>query len=150
MSIGADSVVGEICILKLLKPWAVLLAGVLFCFPVYAGDVEKVLFLIVEKDEVIASNTRSGTFHRLKLHAKERIKDYQVANAVAVVVTNQRYAAYGVVAGGWQSIRLRAQEKTESIQAEDYSVTITTSDRILNFYGRTGAWNEIRRSVQLR
>jgi len=65
-----------------------------------AEEVEKVLFLVVEKDDVIASNTRLGRFDRLELQAKERIKDYKVSNAVAVVVTNQRLVAYGVVAGG--------------------------------------------------
>jgi hypothetical protein len=125
------------------------LAAVLV-LPVYADEVEKVLFLVVEKDEVIASNTKAGRFDRLSLHAKERIRDYKVANAVAVVVTNQRYAAYGVLSGGWKSIKLIAQEKTESIQVEDYSATIVSSERILNFYGRSGAWAEVRRSVQFR
>jgi hypothetical protein len=128
---------------------AVLLAVVLI-LPVSADEVEKVLFLVVERDEVIASNTKAGRFDRLKLHAKERIKDYKVANAVAIVVTNQRYAAYGVLSGGWQSIKLIAQEKTESIQVADYSATIVSSERILNFYGRSGTWNEARRSVQFR
>ena len=126
------------------------LLGAALVLPVCADEVEKVLFLVIEKDEVIASNTKAGRFDRLKLNAKERIKDYEVANAVAVVVTNQRYAAYGVLSGGWQTIRLIAQEKTESIQVADYSATIVSSERILNFYGRSGAWNEVRRSVQFR
>jgi hypothetical protein len=126
------------------------LLGVALVSPVCADEVEKVLFLVVERDEVIASNTKAGRFDRLKLQAKERIRDYQVANAVAVVVTNQRYAAYGVLSGGWQSIRLIAQEKTESIQVADYSATIVSSERILNFYGRSGTWNEARRGVQFR
>jgi hypothetical protein len=126
------------------------LLGVVLALPVCADEVEKVLFLVIEKDEVIASNTRVGRFDRLKLHAKERIRDYEVANAVAVVVTNERYAAYGVLSGGWKSIKLIAQEKTQSIQVEDYSATIVSSERILNFYGRSGTWNETRRSVQFR
>jgi hypothetical protein len=133
-----------------LKPLCGILLGVALVLPACADDVERVLFLVVEKDEVIASNTKAGRFDRLKLHAKERIRDYKVANAVAVVVTNERYAAYGVLSGGWQSIKLIAQEKTESIQVEDYSATIVSSERILNFYGRSGAWNETRRSVQFR
>jgi len=126
------------------------LLGVALVLPVCADEVEKVLFLVIEKDEVIASNTKAGRFDRLSLRAKERVRDYKVANAIAVVVTNQRYAAYGVLSGGWQSIKLIAQEKTESIQVEDYSVTIVSSERILNFYGRSGTWNEARRSVQFR
>jgi len=115
-----------------------------------ADDVEKVLFLVVESSEVIASNTKAGRFDSLQLNAKEIIKEHEAGNAVAVVVTNQRFSAYGVDAGGWQSIRREAGEKTESIQVEDYSATIVTDDRILNFYGRTGAWNQVRRSVQFR
>jgi len=126
------------------------LLGTVLVLPVCADEVEKVLFLVVEKDEVIASNTKAGRFDRLSLHAKERVRDYKVANAVAVVVTNQRYAAYGVLSGGWKSIKLVAQEKTESIQIEDYSVTIVSSERVLNFYGRSGAWSETRRNVQFR
>ena len=132
------------------KLLAALLLGVALVSPAAADEVEKVLFLVIEKDEVIASNTKAGRFDRLKLNAKERIKDYQVANAVAVVVTNQRYAAYGVLSGGWQSIRLIAQEKTESIQVADYSATIVSSERILNFYGRSGTWNEVPRRVQFK
>ena len=116
--------------------------------PAYAEEVEKVLFLVVDKTGVYASNALTGRIDRLELHAKERIEDYQVANAVAVVVTNQRYAAYGVLPGGWQSVRVRAQEETESVEVGDYSATVVTSDRILNFYGRRGAWSEIRRAVE--
>jgi hypothetical protein len=116
--------------------------------PAAADEVEKVLFLVVEDDEVVASNARTGRFDRLELSAKERILDYKAANAVAVVVTNQRYAAYGVLIGGWQSIRVRAQEETEVIEVADYSATVVTSDRILNFSGRRGAWHETRRGVQ--
>ena len=105
------------------------------------------IFLTVEKDEIVASNTRIGRFDRLKLSAKERIQDYKVANAVAVVVTNQRYVAYGVLRGGWQSVRLLASEQTKSIEVGDYSANVVTSDRILIFNGRKGAWNETRRPV---
>lgn len=119
-----------------------------FAAPAYAEEVEKVLFLVVEKSGVYASNALTGRIDRLELHAKERIEDYKVANAVAVVVTNQRYAAYGVLPGGWQSVRVRAQEETESVEVGDYSATVVTSDRILNFYGRRGAWSEMRRAVE--
>ena len=114
----------------------------------HAEEVEKLLFLVVEDNGVYASNTLTGRIDRLELRAKERIEDYKVANAVAVVITNQRYAAYGVLPGGWRSLRLRAQETTESVEVGDYSATVVTSDRILNFYGRRGAWSEVRRAVQ--
>jgi len=115
-----------------------------------ADEVEKTLFLVVESGGVIASNTLAGRFDRLDLDAKEKIIDYRVANAVAVVVTSQRFAAYGVLAGGWQTLRRQAGEDTESLQAEDYSATVVTGDRILSFNGRTGAWHQLRRSVQFK
>ncbi|HED18587.1 MAG TPA: hypothetical protein ENI74_03685 [Gammaproteobacteria bacterium] len=118
--------------------------------PVQANDIEKVLFLVVEKDEIVASNTLAGRFDRLNLHAKERVRDYKVSNAVAVVVTNQRLVGYGVLAGGWQGTRLEAREKVQQIEVQDYSATVVTNDRILNFYGRSGAWSHTRRRVQLR
>ena len=117
-------------------------------FQACADEVEKVLFLVFESGEVIASNTRTGRFDRLKLHAKEHILDYQVANATAVVITNRRFAAYGVLFGGWQSKRIKAGEKQQSLEVADYSATLVTSDRILNFSGRSGAWSETRRRVQ--
>lgn len=128
----------------MIKPFVWLLA-LLFVAPLPADEVEKVLFLVVDEDEVIASNARAGRFDRLDLRAKEKIRDYKVANAVAVVVTNQRFAAYGVLTGGWQSIRKEAQERVTSIEVADYSATLVTDDRILNFYGRSGAWSETRR-----
>jgi len=115
-----------------------------------ADEVEKVLFLLVEPGQVIASNIQAGRFDRLDLDAKERVIDYKAANAVAVVVTNQRFAAYGVLAGGWQTLRREAGEQTEQIEAEDYGATVVTDDRILNFNGRTGAWHQTRRSIQFR
>jgi hypothetical protein len=117
---------------------------------VRADEVEKTLFLVIEADEVIASNTRLGRFDRLEFNAKERILEHKVANAVAVIVTNQRFVAYGVLGGSWQSLRREAGEHAQKIEVEDYSATVVTDDRILNFNGRSGAWNQTRRSVQLR
>jgi len=125
---GAKTTIG-ILILALSAP----------SFQVCADEVEKVLFLVFESGEVIASNTRAGRFDRLKLHAEEHTLDYQVANAIAVVITNRRFAAYGVLFGGWQSKRIKAGEKPQSLEVEDYSATLVTSDRILNFSGRSGA-----------
>jgi hypothetical protein len=128
------------------------LFSLLLCsvFPASADEVEKVLFLVVEAGEVIASNTQAGRFDSLPLSAKERIIDYKVGNAVAVVVTNQRFAAYGVLPGGWQSLRREAGEEAVSIEVEDYSAQVLTNDRVLGFYGRTGAWTQTRRGVQFR
>lgn len=124
-----------------------LLLSFFLIYPLNAGEVEKVLYLVVENNEIVASNTLTGRFERLKLSAKEKVQEYKVADAVAVVATNQRYVAYGVITGGWQSVKLRAQEKTESIQVEDYSANVVTSDRILSFNGRRGVWKETRRSL---
>jgi hypothetical protein len=120
-------------------------AGCLFLTQAGADEVEKLLFLVVEKDEVIASNTMLGRFDRLEMSAKERIQEYKISNAVAVVVTNQRYIAYGVPPGSWKDRRIRAGEKLESLEVADYSATLVTSDRILNFYGRTGTWSDTKR-----
>ena len=121
------------------------IAGCLFITQAEADEVEKLLFLVVESDEVIASNTMLGRFDRLEMSAKEKILDYKVSNAVAVVVTNQRFVAYGVQPGSWKSRRTIAGEKMESLEVADYSATLVTSDRILNFYGRTGTWSDTKR-----
>jgi len=126
-------------------PVGLVVAGCLLQSQAGAGDVEKLLFLVVESDEVIASNTMLGRFDRLDMSAKEKILDYKVSNAVAVVVTNQRFVAYGVQPGSWKSRRIIAGEKPESLEVADYSATLVTSDRILNFYGRTGTWSETKR-----
>jgi hypothetical protein len=122
-----------------------MITGGLYITQAGADDVEKLLFLVVESDEVIASNTMLGRFDRLEMSAKEKILDYKVSNAVAVVVTNQRLVAYGVQPGSWKSRRIIAGEKLESMEVADYSATVVTSDRILNFYGRTGTWSETKR-----
>ena len=124
---------------------SLLLAGSLFATWAGAHQVEKQVFLVVEDDAVVAPNTRFGRFDRLEMGAKEKILDYKVSSAVAVVATNRRFSAYGVLGGGWNSRRVQAEERLEAIEVEDYSATLVTSRRILNFSGRTGTWSEIRR-----
>ena len=124
---------------------SLMVSGCLFIMHAVADDVEKLLFLVIEKDEVIASNTKLGRFDRLEMSAKEKILDYKASNAVAVVATNQRFAAYGVLTGSWNSNRVHAGEKLELLEVADYSATLVTNDRILNFYGRTGTWSETKR-----
>ncbi len=125
--------------------FGLVLAGCLFISQAGADEVEKLVFLVVEDDEVIASNTRLGRFDRLELSAREKILDYKASNAVAVVVTNQRFVAYGVFHGAWNSRRVQAGEKMVSMEVADYSATLVTSDRILNYYGRTGVWSDTKR-----
>jgi hypothetical protein len=124
---------------------ALLMLVVLWMTPAGAHDVEKMVFLVVDEDEVIASNTKLGRFDRLRLGAGETVKDYQVANAVAVVITNRRAVAYGVLRGGWNGRRISADEQVESVEVQDYSATLVTSDRILNYTSRTGVWSETKR-----
>ena len=122
-----------------------MIAGCLFISQAAADEVEKLVFLVVEKDEVIASNTRLGRFDRLELNAREKLLEYKSSSAVAVVVTNQRFVAYGVFHGAWNSRRVQAGEKLQSMEVADYSATLVTSDRILNYYGRTGVWSYTKR-----
>jgi hypothetical protein len=108
---------------------------------------EKVLFLIVEDDSrVVASNALLGRFDDLKIGAKEHIDQYQVAEAVAVVVTNERLVAYGAHSPGWKEERLRAGESVEGVEVSDSSAQVTTDERLLNFYGKRGTWSVTRRA----
>ncbi|MBT8122152.1 MAG: hypothetical protein KJO10_06440 [Gammaproteobacteria bacterium] len=122
-----------------------LIVGCLLHTHAAAHDIEKLLFLVVDKDEVIASNTRLGRFDRLVLGPREKIVDYKVANAVAVVVTNRRFVAYGILHGGWNSRRAQPGERLVSLEVADFSATVLTSDRILNYSGRAGTWSETKR-----
>ncbi|MGD8784695.1 MAG: hypothetical protein PVG75_09660 [Thioalkalispiraceae bacterium] len=112
-----------------------------------SGAQEKVLFLIEDADHLVASNTLFSRFDQLKLNAKEQIVRQEVAEAVAVVVTNQRLVAYGAHAPGWKAERLNPNEQVESITAEDSSALVVTSDRLLNFYGRRGNWAITKRAI---
>jgi hypothetical protein len=104
-------------------------------------DVLKTIFLVTEADRVVAANADTGQFFELGLHAKERIEHSHVANAVAVLITNQRFAAIGAFPGGWRSIRREADEAFVSAEAAGYSALVVTSDRILSFSGRNGSWS---------
>ena len=124
----------------------------LFCLVLFvsvqsalADEVEKLVFIVVEDGEIVASNTRLGRFDRLELRGKEKVLEYKEANAVAVVVTNQRFVAYGVFTGSWISTRRIAGEKFRSMEVADYSALVITTDRYLNFYGRTGSWKDTDR-----
>lgn len=125
--------------------FVLMIVGCLLHAHAAAHDIEKLLFLVVDKDEVIASNTKLGRFDRLVLGPREKIVDYKVANAVAVVVTNRRFVAYGILHGGWNSRRTQPDERLVSLEVADYSATVLTSDRILNYSGRAGAWSETKR-----
>ena len=124
-------------------------AALLALAPVVSADggQDKVVFLIVEPNRLVASNALRGRFDELKLSAKETIVEYVQAEAVIVVITNQRYIAYGAYAPGWMSLKIRANEILNSVQAKDASAALVTSDRYLNFSGRRGQWAESKRRL---
>lgn len=130
-----------------MRQWARLLTtGVLLLafmpFAVQAEeDVLKTIFLVSEDDRVVAANADTGQFFELELHAKETVEHSHVANAVAVLITNQRFAAIGAFPGGWRSIRREADEAFISAEAAGYSALVLTTDRILSFSGRNGSWS---------
>jgi hypothetical protein len=111
------------------------------------GNVPKQVHLIADSGRIFASNVRLNRFDELKLQAQERIREQKVGEAVAVVVTNQRFIAYGVLSG-WRSMDKSPDEQAESVSAEDYAVLIVTNERMLNFNGQSGVWGEQRRAVR--
>jgi hypothetical protein len=111
-----------------------------------AGNVPKQVHLVLDGNRILASNVRLNRFDELKLAAQERVREQQVGEAVAVVVTNQRIVAYGVLSG-WVSMDRTPNETIQSISAEDFAALIVTDRRMLNFNGETGVWAEQRRNV---
>jgi hypothetical protein len=110
------------------------------------GNVPKQVHLVADSGRILASNVRLNRFDELKLQAQERIREQKVGEAVAVVITNQRLIAYGVLSG-WRSVDRSPNEQIESVSAEDYAALIVTSQRMLNFNGESGTWGEQRRAV---
>ena len=111
-----------------------------------ASHVSKQVHLVVDGAKLFASNVKLNRFDELKLDAQERVLDQKVGAAVAVVITNQRIAAYGVLSG-WRSVDRMPNEQVESITAEDFAGVIVTSARLLNFNGETGVWAAQKRAV---
>ncbi len=111
-----------------------------------SGYVSKQVHLVTDGGKLFASNVKLNRFDELKLDAQERVLDQQVGAAVAVVITNQRIAAYGVLSG-WRFLDKMPNEQIESIAAEDYAGVIVTSARLLNFNGESGVWAAQKRAV---
>jgi hypothetical protein len=106
----------------------------------YSSDaIPKQVSLIVNGKRLVASNVRFSTFSETKLNAREVIEDKAEGKGVLVVVTNQRFIAYGLTSG-WNDLNTKAGETVESLSVEDYAVFITTNMRHLNFNGETGVW----------
>jgi hypothetical protein len=112
-----------------------------------AGNVPKQVHLIVDGNTLVASNVRLNRFDELRLDARERIREQRVGEAVAVVVTNQRIIAYGVLSG-WRAIDLEPDEAIQSVSAEDFAGLVVSDRRMLNFNGETGVWAEQQRRVR--
>ena len=110
------------------------------------AGVPKQVHLVQDGNRILASNVRLNRFDELKLGAQERIREQRVGEAVAIVVTNQRIIAYGVLSG-WVPMDRIANETIESVSAEDYAGLIVTDQRMLNFNGETGVWAEQKRRV---
>jgi hypothetical protein len=111
-----------------------------------SGHVSKQVHLVTDNGKLFASNVKLNRFDELKLDAQERVLDQQAGAAVAVVITNQRIAAYGVLSG-WRFVDRTPNEQIESITAEDFAGVIVTSSRLLNFNGETGVWAAQKRAV---
>lgn len=134
--------------------WAPVLAGfavvIVAALPVRAqstgSNVPKQVHLVQDGNRILASNVRLNRFDELKLAAQERIREQKVGQGVAIVVTNQRIIAYGVLSG-WVPMDRVANETIQSISAEDYAGLIVTDQRMLNFNGETGVWAEQDRRV---
>ncbi len=110
------------------------------------ASVPKQVYLVQDGNRIVASNVRLNRFDELKLGAQERVREQKVGEAVAIVVTNQRIVAYGVLSG-WVEMDRAANETVQSISAEDYGALIVTDLRMLNFNGETGIWAEQKRRV---
>jgi hypothetical protein len=140
-----------------MKPsWARALAGiavalVLGGLPASAqqsgGSVPKQVHLVLDGNRVVASNVRLNRFDEIKLGAQERVREQRVGEAVAIVITNQRIIAYGVLSG-WRPIDRDVNETIQSVSAEDFAGLIVTDERMLNFNGETGVWAEQKRAVR--
>jgi hypothetical protein len=111
-----------------------------------SGNVPKQVHLVVDSGRILASNVRLNRFDELKLQAQERVREQKVGEGVAVVITNKRFVAYGVLSG-WRAVNRSVNEQIESVSAEDYAALIVTNERMLNFNGESGAWGEQRRTV---
>jgi hypothetical protein len=111
------------------------------------GNVPKQVHLVTDSGRILASNVRLNRFDELKLQAQERVREQKVGEAVAVVITNQRFVAYGVLSG-WRAMDRSVNEQIESVDAVDFAALIVTNERMLNFNGESGVWAEQRRAVR--
>ncbi len=67
--------------------------------------IPKEVSLIINGKRLVASNIRFSRFDDLSLNAQERIAEQTESKGIILVVTNQRFIAYGV-GSGWKAIKL--------------------------------------------
>jgi len=121
--------------------------AVALCNAAHAQDVvPKQVHLIVEKNRLIASNTRFSRFDELKIKPQEKIVEEAEGNAVIIVVTNERLLGYSVSIG-WRTLSVIVDEKPKQLSVQDYAALVLTNKRMLNFNGRTGKWGQQRHSI---
>lgn len=120
---------------------------VAFTVPLVASAqaVPQGVFLIQDEDELVAANTRLNRMDTIRLMAKERVEEQVVAEAVAIVITNDRLLGYSALGPGWSPEWRRVKEPIERVEAKDYGALVVTSDRILTFNAGSGLWVQQRR-----
>lgn len=123
-----------------LHAFALILMMLLSAYVSADDTIPKLVYLIVDKEKLVAANIEFNRFDTIKLFGQETIVKTKVANAVIVVITNQRILGYSIYTPGWRTIDIGANESVESVTAEDYSALVVTSQRILSFNGRNGVW----------
>ena len=140
----------SVCHVSVRRPgWVLLILLLASPVAVVADEVvAKTIFLVDEGNRIVAANTATGQFFSLPVRAKEKIYNRYVANGVAILVTNQRFAGVGSYPSGWSSLRRIAGEKVVSAEVVDKSALLVTSDRILTFNGDSGSWSETRRGLK--
>ena len=106
------------------------------------SSLAKLVFLTIEADKYIVSDSRHNRFVELPRRAKERLLDSAEAKQIVVLVTNQRFTAYSAITQAWSSKRTQPGERLESIRAEDYAALVTTNKRLLSYSGTSGVWIE--------
>ena len=115
--------------------------------PLASDAIPKEVSLIINGKRLVASNIRFSRFDELSLNAQERISEKTESKGVILVVTNQRFIAYGT-SSGWKTIKTEAGESTDSFRVEDFAAFIITNKRFLNFNGETGVWGERSRRTE--
>ena len=125
---------------------ACLCAGPLLAPPASAqGATPRGLFLVEDGDTLVAANTRLNRMDSIRLIAKEWVEQQVVAEAVAVVITNDRLLAYSALGPGWSPEWRRVNEKIERIEASDFGALVVTSGRLMTFNAGSGLWVQQRR-----